>query len=154
MLCQSHQSTMPLISGSKTPFHKGHTVLWSPDPVKNYSSNQCFERMIRINHVKYCIRKNMLPGQILSEKNFKLVVKWHLIIWAADKMVPVLPPANHFLITECKHTHNMMKNVFTRMMNCHLLMQSSSLFVCSTHMRDLLRQDNPSISGIQVGMQG
>lgn len=96
----------------------------------------------------------MLPGQILSEKNFKLVVKWHLIIWAADKMVPVLPPANHFLITERKHTHNMMKNVFTRMMNCHLLMQSSSLFVCSTHMRDLLRQDNLSISGIQVGMQG
>lgn len=96
----------------------------------------------------------MLLGQFLSEKNYKLVVKWHLTVWADDKMVPVLPLANYFLITEHKHSHNTMKNVFTRMMSCHLLLQSSSLFVCSTHMRDLLRQDNLSISGIQVGMQG
>lgn len=99
----------------------------SPESVKNYTSNQCFKSMIRRNHVKNCL---------FSEKSLKLEVKWHLNIQAADKMIPVLSLANHFhLITEHKYSHSMMKNFFIGKMSCHLLLQSSLLSVCSTHMR-------------------
>jgi len=77
----------------------------------------------------------------LSEKSLQLEVKRHLNIQVSDKMIPVLPLANHFhLITQHIYSHSRMKNFSTWKMSCHLLMQS--FLVSSTHMRDLLLRED------------